>query len=96
MEPVMPGRFPAVECENSRKVLPFEEAHPRPVDVEKTGPGRMIWVVFTDTVAGPGFLAGDYVGRLLSCRGHNTATVRKQGDLIAIVDAARATASAAI
>jgi hypothetical protein len=22
----------------------------------------MIWVVFTDTVAGPGFLAGDYVG----------------------------------
>jgi hypothetical protein len=22
----------------------------------------MIWVVFTETVAGPGFLAGDYVG----------------------------------
>jgi hypothetical protein len=22
----------------------------------------MVWAVFTDTVAGPGFLAGDYVG----------------------------------
>lgn len=32
------------------------------LDVGITGPGRMIWVVFTDTVAGPGFLAGDYVG----------------------------------
>jgi len=32
------------------------------LDVGITGPGRMIWVVFTETVAGPGFLAGDYVG----------------------------------
>jgi hypothetical protein len=32
------------------------------LDVGITGPGRMLWVVFTDTVAGPGFLAGDYVG----------------------------------
>jgi Protein of unknown function (DUF992) len=32
------------------------------LDAGITGPGRMIWVVFTDTVAGPGFLAGDYVG----------------------------------
>jgi hypothetical protein len=32
------------------------------LDVGITGPGRMVWVVFTDTVAGPGFLAGDYVG----------------------------------
>jgi Protein of unknown function (DUF992) len=32
------------------------------LDVGITGRGRMVWVVFTSTVAGPGFLAGDYVG----------------------------------
>ena len=32
------------------------------LDVGITGPGRMVWLVFTNTVAGPGFLAGDYVG----------------------------------
>ncbi len=32
------------------------------LDLGITGPGLMVWAVFTDTVAGPGFLAGDYVG----------------------------------
>jgi Protein of unknown function (DUF992) len=32
------------------------------LDLGATGGGMMIWAVFTDTVAGPGFLAGDYVG----------------------------------
>src|SRR5271165_512434 len=32
------------------------------LDLGMTGGGVMVWVVFTDTVAGPGFLAGDYVG----------------------------------
>jgi hypothetical protein len=32
------------------------------LDLGITGPGLMVWGVFTDTVAGPGFLAGDYVG----------------------------------
>jgi hypothetical protein len=32
------------------------------LDLGITGGGVMVWVVFTDTVAGPGFLAGDYVG----------------------------------
>ena len=35
---------------------------PRAGAFRKRKPGRMLWVVFTDTVAGPGFLAGDYVG----------------------------------
>jgi hypothetical protein len=32
------------------------------LDLGATGGGVMIWAVFTETVAGPGFLAGDYVG----------------------------------
>jgi Protein of unknown function (DUF992) len=32
------------------------------VDLGITGGGVMVWAVFTDTVAGPGFLAGNYVG----------------------------------
>jgi hypothetical protein len=32
------------------------------LDLGITGRGIMVWAVFTDTVAGPGFLAGDYVG----------------------------------
>jgi Protein of unknown function (DUF992) len=32
------------------------------LDVGLVGGGVMMWVVFTGTVAGPGFLAGDYVG----------------------------------
>jgi Protein of unknown function (DUF992) len=32
------------------------------LDLGITGGGVMVWVVFTDTVAGPGFLAGNYVG----------------------------------
>jgi hypothetical protein len=32
------------------------------LDLGVTGGGVMVWAVFTDTVAGPGFLAGDYVG----------------------------------
>ena len=32
------------------------------LDVGLIGGGVMIWAVFTRTVAGPGFLAGDYVG----------------------------------
>jgi hypothetical protein len=32
------------------------------LDLGLTGGGVMMWVVFTDTVAGPGFLAGDYLG----------------------------------
>jgi hypothetical protein len=32
------------------------------LDVGASGGGMMVWAVFTDTVAGPGFLAGDYVG----------------------------------
>jgi hypothetical protein len=32
------------------------------LDLGITGGGKMVWVVFTRTVAGPGFLAGDYVG----------------------------------
>jgi hypothetical protein len=32
------------------------------LDIGLTGAGVMVWAVFTDTVAGPGFLAGDYFG----------------------------------
>jgi hypothetical protein len=32
------------------------------LDVGIIGGGVMVWAVFTGTVAGPGFLAGDYVG----------------------------------
>jgi hypothetical protein len=32
------------------------------LDLGVTGGGVMMWAVFTTTVAGPGFLAGDYVG----------------------------------
>jgi hypothetical protein len=32
------------------------------LDIGATAGGVMVWAVFTDTVAGPGFLAGDYVG----------------------------------
>jgi len=32
------------------------------LDVGLIGGGVMVWTVFTRTVAGPGFLAGDYVG----------------------------------
>jgi len=32
------------------------------LDLGATGGGEMVWAVFTDTIAGPGFLAGDYVG----------------------------------
>jgi hypothetical protein len=32
------------------------------LDLGLTGGGVMVWAVFTETVAGPGFLAGDYVG----------------------------------
>jgi len=32
------------------------------LDLGITGGGIMVWGVFTNTVAGPGFLAGDYVG----------------------------------
>jgi hypothetical protein len=32
------------------------------LDLGVTGGGVMVWAVFTETVAGPGFLAGDYVG----------------------------------
>jgi hypothetical protein len=32
------------------------------LDLGVTGAGVMVWAVFTDTVAGPGFLAGDYFG----------------------------------
>jgi len=32
------------------------------LDLGITGGGIMVWAVFTGTVAGPGFLAGDYVG----------------------------------
>jgi hypothetical protein len=32
------------------------------LDLGVIGGGVMVWVVFTGTVAGPGFLAGDYVG----------------------------------
>jgi hypothetical protein len=32
------------------------------LDLGITGGGVMMWAVFTSTVAGPGFLAGDYVG----------------------------------
>jgi hypothetical protein len=32
------------------------------LDLGATGGGEMVWEVFTDTIAGLGFLAGDYVG----------------------------------
>ena len=32
------------------------------LDLGLTRSSRMVWVVFTNTVAGPGFLAGDYFG----------------------------------
>jgi len=32
------------------------------LDIGVTAAGVMVWAVFTGTVAGPGFLAGDYVG----------------------------------
>jgi hypothetical protein len=32
------------------------------LDIGLVGGGVMVWAVFTGTVAGPGFLAGDYVG----------------------------------
>jgi hypothetical protein len=32
------------------------------LDLGVTGGGVMVWAVFTGTVAGPGFLAGEYVG----------------------------------
>jgi len=32
------------------------------LDVGLVGGGVMVWAVFTGTVAGPGFLAGDYIG----------------------------------
>jgi hypothetical protein len=32
------------------------------LDLGLTGGGVMVWAVFTQTVAGPGFLAGDYLG----------------------------------
>ena len=32
------------------------------IDLGVTRSGFMIWAVFTNTVAGPGFLAGDYIG----------------------------------
>jgi hypothetical protein len=32
------------------------------LDLGLTGGGVMVWAVFTDTLAGPGFLAGDYIG----------------------------------
>jgi Protein of unknown function (DUF992) len=32
------------------------------VDLGLTHGSRMLWIVFTNTVAGPGFLAGDYFG----------------------------------
>jgi hypothetical protein len=32
------------------------------LDLGMIGGGVMVWAVFTGTVAGPGFLAGDYVG----------------------------------
>ena len=32
------------------------------LDLGITGGGVMVWAVFADTVAGPGFLAGSYVG----------------------------------
>jgi Protein of unknown function (DUF992) len=32
------------------------------LDLGIIGGGVMVWAVFTETVAGPGFLAGDYVG----------------------------------
>jgi hypothetical protein len=32
------------------------------LDLGVIGGGIMVWAVFTSTVAGPGFLAGDYVG----------------------------------
>jgi hypothetical protein len=32
------------------------------LDVGLTSGGFMLWAVFTETVAGPGFLAGDYYG----------------------------------
>ena len=32
------------------------------LDLGVTGGGMMVWAVFTETGAGPGFLAGDYVG----------------------------------
>jgi hypothetical protein len=32
------------------------------LDLGLTGGGIMVWAVFTDTVAGPGFLAGEYLG----------------------------------
>jgi hypothetical protein len=31
-------------------------------DIGATSSGVMVWAVFTDTTAGPGFLAGDYFG----------------------------------
>ena len=35
---------------------------PSRLDLGLTGGGVMVWAVFTDTLAGPGFLAGDYIG----------------------------------
>ena len=32
------------------------------LDLGLTRGSRMLWIVFTNTVAGPGFLAGDYFG----------------------------------
>jgi len=32
------------------------------LDIGATGRGQMVWAVFAETVAGPGALAGDYVG----------------------------------
>jgi hypothetical protein len=32
------------------------------LDIGVTAGGVMVWAVFTETVAGPGFLAGDYIG----------------------------------
>lgn len=32
------------------------------LDIGVTSSGVMVWAVFTDTTAGPGFLAGDYFG----------------------------------
>ena len=32
------------------------------LDIGITGGGVMVWAVFTETIAGPGFLTGEYVG----------------------------------
>ena len=70
--PIIPQRVQTIR-EQSRTGVSFPDGEGRRedydgsitkfgLDLGLTRGSRMVWVVFTKTVAGPGFLAGDYFG----------------------------------